>query len=164
MLPTIVLTTILLVAAAPTSSCFAFTAPAAGAALNLSASAIVIQWSSNDSQYSEVDLSFVATSVSGDVLTYSIAQNISLTENQYEWQPSDVSKALQATQIKLKPGNDFTFKADLHTADSNAGQTVSSDGYTITGYPYIGAAASLRPHTGSLFLTLVFLAVIYRWG
>ncbi|KAK9415539.1 hypothetical protein SUNI508_10379 [Seiridium unicorne] len=143
---------------------FEFTAPSTGTSLNLSAP-IKIEWNEGtETQYAQVDISWSGQTVKGGGFTYSLAENVAITDRQYTWDPKNVSEALQSTNLTLSSGKDFTFEAKLHNANETRGGGTDSDGYSVTGYPEIGnAATAVHPHmavaavAGLLSLALCYL-------
>lgn len=144
----------------PVITCFEFTAPAPGTSLDLSASSIDITWASDDPQYSQFDLKFKGSSDEGTIVAYTLAQNLSIADGQYTWQPSDVADALGSTKIMLTNGEDYQFQADLYNGGgSSRGASVDSGSYAVTGYQYVGAAAYLQIGVGAVLLTWTSLLI-----
>lgn len=147
--------------AAPFVTGFTFTAPNQGTTLNLSASTIDIQWTSDSAQYSELNLAFSGPASEGTTFTYTIAANIAVESTQYTWHPSNVSDALLNTSITLSSGKEYYFKAALHNANLSAGANLQSGDYAVTGYQYIGAAEASNPSVGAALLMLASLSVAF---
>jgi hypothetical protein len=145
--------------ASPLVTAFQFTAPERGATLNLS-SPIEITWTSDNEQYSEVDLQFKGPDASGGGFGYTIAENISISDGAFTWQPMNVSEALQSTNISLTTGDEYTFEARLHNGDA-AGMGLDTERFSVTGYPLMGAAASLQPRVGAALLAMVFMSMAF---
>lgn len=124
---------------------FKFTSPSTDTALNLSAP-IHITWDQGVDKYAQVDLRWQGQTTTGTGFAYTIKENVTTSDGQFTWDPTNTSKALQSTSIRLTSGRDFNFYAKLHEVNKTSGAGVSSDGYTITGYPLIGnAALPMRP-------------------
>ncbi|CZT25106.1 uncharacterized protein RCC_10835 [Ramularia collo-cygni] len=152
-----------IVLAASIVAAFNIISPAAGTALNLSASAIEIQWTyGRDKDASQVDLSFVGDSFEGNHFCYAIAQNISIEDCQYTWVPTNKRDALASTTVILTTSDDYGFIARLHDANSSISLTSreSDSQFSVTGYPYVGAAATLQPDCGAALLTLASISIV----
>ncbi|KAF2210592.1 hypothetical protein CERZMDRAFT_91106 [Cercospora zeae-maydis SCOH1-5] len=102
----------------------------------------------------------MGASTGGTVFGYYLAENISLSDGSYTWQPANVSQALQSTQAELVDGDEFYFEAKLHDANSSSGAEVDSEKYSVTGYPYLeGAAASVQVHIGVVLAVVASVVV-----
>lgn len=144
--------TALLLGIQPAIADFKFTSPTAGSTLNLSAPSIDIEWDGSTSQFPLTNILFYGQTGSGNAFTYTLVENISVTVGKYTWQPANVSAALQSTKVSLTHGQNYDFQANTHQTNSAEGATITSSSYSVTGYPYFGAAASLQPQIGAILL------------
>ncbi|PPJ57418.1 hypothetical protein CBER1_01377 [Cercospora berteroae] len=126
---------------------FTFSAPDTSAPLNLSAPSIEIRWDRGDQPYNEVDLRFKAATTGSSLFTYYLADNVSIADGSFTWQPANVSEALQSTQTVLPDEKAYSFEALLHNANSSSGAGTESEKYSVTGYPYTGSEEGGEPRT-----------------
>lgn len=158
MLTSLILTGWLLVA--PLVTCFNFTGPIPGTSLNLSASAIDITWSSDNSQYSQLDLKFKGPiGDGGTTFSYTLVQNLSVADGQYSWKPFNISEALQDSNATLKTGKDYQFEADLHDKGSSSGAIQESGNYAVAGYEHMSGAVALQLCGSAAFLVMASLLI-----
>lgn len=134
-----------------------FTAPTPGTVLNFSAETIDVQWNPSNVQYTQLDLKFT-----GPTFSYTLAENISIQDGSYTWDPQGERSALASEMTELPSDEEvFYFEAAQHNANSSSGAEVRSGNYALEGYRFMSAAGGLQLQAGAAVLGALSLLVAF---
>lgn len=141
---------------------FSFTGPDSAEKLDLT-QPINITWSTDGGSFEEpqahaLELWFLARK--GDSRSekygWECATNLSLTSGSYEWDPSNIVKAIESSDITISPDKVHTFEARLLDNEGEKLATLESDKYAVEGYDFVtsgGEGTHPGFYTAALALT-----------